>query len=161
VTEQALAAGHEVTAFVRDPAKLGLNHERLRVVQGDIADAERMAEAVTGQDAAISALGQTRTSSRDILTVAARNLLPAMRQAGVRRFVSLVGAGVADERDTGSLGRTLMLGLMRLVARHLLEDAERHAELVRASDLRWTLVRPPHMADPTRLMGPAIRYANP
>jgi putative NADH-flavin reductase len=147
VVEQALAEGHEVTAFVRDAAKLDLHHERLRILQGDVTDAVRMREAVRGQDAVISVLGQTKTSSKDMLTVAARNLVPSMQEAGVRRLVTLVGAGVPDERDTGSLGRTFMRGLMKLVARHVLEDAERHAEIVRASELAWTLVRPPRLTD--------------
>jgi len=147
VVEQALAEGHEVTAFVRDTTRLDLQHERLRLVQGDVTDAARVREAVHGQDAVISVLGQTKTSSKDVLTVAARNLVPAMQQAGVRRLVTLVGAGVPHERDTGSPGRTFMRGLMKLVARHVLEDAERHAEIVRASDLEWTLVRPPRLTD--------------
>jgi putative NADH-flavin reductase len=150
VVEQALAEGHEVTAFVRDPAKLGLRHERLRVVQGDVADAARVAEAVAGRDAVVSALGQTKASSKDVLTVAAEHLVAGMRQHGVRRLVSLVGAGVPDERDEGSLGRSFMRGLMKLVARHVLEDAERHAEIVRASDLEWTLVRPPRLTEGER-----------
>jgi putative NADH-flavin reductase len=64
--------------------------------------------------------------------------------------VTLVGAGVPDERDPGSLGRTLMRGVMKLVARHVLEDAERHAHTVRASGLEWTLVRPPRLTDGPR-----------
>jgi putative NADH-flavin reductase len=150
VVEQALAAGHEVTAFVRDPSRLDLEHPRLRVVQGDATDAARVRDAVRGQDAVISALGQTKTSPRDLLTVAARHLTAAMEAEGVRRLVTLVGAGVPHERDTGSLGRTLMRGLMKLVARHVLEDAERHAGIVRASGLEWTLVRPPRLTDGPR-----------
>jgi putative NADH-flavin reductase len=145
VVEQALEAGHEVTAFVRDPAKLGLSHERLGVVRGDITDEAKVREAVRGSEAVVSAPGQTRSSSRDVLTVAAGHLVPAMEEEGARRLVSLVGAGVPDERDTGSLGRTLIRGLMKMVARHVLEDAERHAELVRDSALDWTLVRPPRL----------------
>lgn len=147
VVDQALKAGHEVTAFVRDPARMDLRHERLRVIQGDVTDEERVREAVRGQEAVISALGQTKTSSKDVLTVAARHLVPAMREEGVGRLVTLVGAGVPDERDSGSLGRAFMRGLMKLVVRQVLEDAERHAEIVRASDLEWTLVRPPRLTD--------------
>lgn len=158
VLEQALEAGHEVTAFVRDPAKLGGGHERLSVVQGVVADGARVLDAVRGQEAVISTLGQTRTSSRDVLTVAARNLVPAMREAGVLRLVTLVGAGVPDERDEGSVGRTLMRGLMKLAARHVLEDAERHAEIVRGSELEWTLVRPPRLTDRSRQGGYRTGY---
>ena len=38
LVEQALAEGLEVTALVRDPARVAARHERLRVVQGDAAD---------------------------------------------------------------------------------------------------------------------------
>jgi len=39
LVEQSLAQGHAVTAFVRDPAKLGTAHANLTVVQGDAMDA--------------------------------------------------------------------------------------------------------------------------
>ncbi len=148
--EQALAEGYEVTAFVRDPAKVPLQHERLTLVQGDVQDGAQVEEAIRGVDAVLSTLGQTKTSSKDMLTVAARHIVPAMQKHGVRRMVTLVGAGVPHERDRSSPGRRFMRGLMKLVARDVLEDAERHAELVRASDLEWTLVRPPRLTDGER-----------
>ncbi|CAN5606373.1 NAD(P)H-binding protein [soil metagenome] len=144
--EQALADGHEVTAFVRDPAKLPVQDERLHVVQGDIRDAQRVEEAVRGADAVLSAL----SSGKEVLTQAAQHIIPAMRAHGVRRLISLVGAGVPDAQDPSSAGRSFMRGLMKLVARDVLQDAERHAELVRESGLDWTLVRPPRLDDGPR-----------
>lgn len=141
--EQALGAGHTVTAFARDPAKLPVQHERLRVVQGDIRDAERVEEAVRDADAVLIAL----SSGNDVLGSAARHILPAMRKHGVRRLITLVGAGVPDRQDPSSLGRSFMRGLMKVVARDVLKDAELHAEQVRASELDWTLVRPPRLRD--------------
>src|SRR5215469_16411903 len=55
--EQALAQGHAVTAFVRNPAKIDRSHENLRVVQGDILDEKAVTTAIEGQDAVLSALG--------------------------------------------------------------------------------------------------------
>lgn len=54
--DQALAAGHHVTALVRTPAALPVTHERLRVLQGDVRDRDQAA-AIAGQDAVVSALG--------------------------------------------------------------------------------------------------------
>jgi putative NADH-flavin reductase len=54
---QALAQGHVVTAFARDPAKVRVKHENLRVVKGDMLDENAVAQAVAGQDAVLSALG--------------------------------------------------------------------------------------------------------
>ena len=57
IIEQALAAGHHVTAFARNPSKIGLRHKRLTVVQGELADAPAVARAVDGADSVLSALG--------------------------------------------------------------------------------------------------------
>ena len=148
---QALAGGHEVTVFVRDPAKLSVSHERLRTVQGDIRDAESVEAAVRGQDAVLSVLGRTRGSASDVMTVGATNILSAMKKHSVRRLVSLVGAGVRDPHDLPpSVGGRVMTTLLRLLARGVLDDARQHADLVRRSSLDWTLVRSPRLTQGRR-----------
>jgi putative NADH-flavin reductase len=72
--KQALEAGHEVTAYVRDPAKLGVTHQRLRVTRGDVRDAAAVAQAVAGQDAVLSALGPSKPDF-NTLTEGARHIL--------------------------------------------------------------------------------------
>lgn len=146
LVEQALAAGHDVTAFVRSPEKLGLEHERLTVVQGDAKDGAAVSSAIVGHDAVISALG----SGAETLTTFARHAVPAMEDHGVRRIVSLVGAGVRMPGDPRSFGRGVMVGLMKVVAGGILRDASRHAALLVESDLEWTLVRPPRLTEDER-----------
>ena len=57
LVEQALAAGHVVTAFARDPSKVRTKHQNLRVAKGDILDPASVEAAIHGQDAVLSALG--------------------------------------------------------------------------------------------------------
>ena len=57
LVEQALAQGHVVTAFARDPSKVRTTHPNLHVVKGDILDPASVEAAVRGQDAVLSALG--------------------------------------------------------------------------------------------------------
>src|SRR3954462_6921560 len=57
LVEQALQQGHEVTAFVRNPAKVTPKHEKLKVVKGNVTDCHSVGAAVAGQDAVFSALG--------------------------------------------------------------------------------------------------------
>ncbi len=57
IVEQALQQGHEVTAFVRNPAKMTTQHEKLKIVKGNIMDCHSVGAAVAGQDAVFSALG--------------------------------------------------------------------------------------------------------
>lgn len=161
IVKAALAADHEVNAFVRDPAKMTGTHERLHVVQGDAADADSVVRAIEGCDAVISALG----SGHNTLTMFGEVAVPAMQRLSVKRIVSLVGAGVSEPGDPASIGRTIMLTLMGLIAKGVLEDASRHADQLRQSELDWTLVRPPRLADgeatgniehaPTLKLGPS------
>lgn len=147
LVEQALAREHEVTVLARNPDKLGELSHRVRTVQGDVTDPGKVAEAVQGQDAVIMALGHTRTSPKDVLTVATRNVLEAMNQHGVRRLINLTGAGVPDPADKPGLFDRLMSGLLRLAARDLWEDAMQQTSLIRASDLDWTIVRVPRLTN--------------
>jgi hypothetical protein len=70
-----------------------------------------------------------------------------MRNHGVDRLVTLVGAGVEAEGDPSSLGRTVMLSAMRWFAGEMLEDAQRHPDLIRKTDLEWVVVRPPRLSN--------------
>ena len=55
--EQALQAGHRVTAVVRNPDKIKTSHDNLKVVTADIFNAEELQENFADQDAVISCLG--------------------------------------------------------------------------------------------------------
>ncbi len=57
LVDQALAQGHEVTAFARNPENVTAKHDHLKVVQGNVMDATSVETAVAGHDAVLSALG--------------------------------------------------------------------------------------------------------
>ncbi len=157
LVEQALAAGHTVVVGARAPQKLGLSHERLHVVQGDTADAAHVARVVGGADlgttvdAVALGLGPTKSSPPRFMETAARNVVVAMREHGVRRVVSVSGAAVRDPQDEPGLGPAITRGIMSVVAKSLLEDSQAHVETLRASGLDWTVVRGPRLTegDPT------------
>jgi putative NADH-flavin reductase len=147
LVRQALAAGHSVTAFVRDPAKLPVDGAELTVVTGDAYTGEGVTEAVAGADAVVSVLGQSKGSPDDLLEVAGNHVLAAMREAGVERFVTLVGAGVREEGESVSFSGRVMGAALKLLAGEVLADAAVHVERVRESDTDWTVVRAPRLTD--------------
>jgi putative NADH-flavin reductase len=151
LVRQALDRGHEVVAFVRSPGAFPVSGEGLTVVEGDAYTGEGVAEAVSPggvpADAVVSVLGQTGDGPDDLLTVAGDRITGAMAEAGVGRFVTLVGAGVREAGESPSLSGRVMGGLLKLLAREVLADAETHVERVRATDLDWTVVRAPRLAD--------------
>ncbi|MEP7358169.1 MAG: SDR family oxidoreductase [Anaerolineales bacterium] len=147
LVEQALAKGHTVTALARSPAKLAVRHDRLKIIQGDIRDSEKVTQAIAGADAVISVLGPT--SNKPLLAVSQGmdNILAAMRQLGVRRLIQSAGAGVRDPKDQPTLVHAFFGGLVRLLSPNVVKDMEQVVEKVRGSGLDWTVVRVPMLTE--------------
>ena len=138
--EQALAAGHQVTALARTPAKLP-SHERLTIIQGDIQDRAAVEKTVVGAEAVVSVLGPTSNEPTFEVSKGTQHILGAMQKHGVRRLIISAGAGVADPNDTPKpLNKAINL-LLKLVSRNVYEDMQRVVEIVRASDCDWSIVR--------------------
>lgn len=146
LVDQALAAGYEVTAFVRDPDRLGELQEFLTPFRGDIFDAGRVERAVTGQGAALSVIGPV-DSSRGVMATAAQNITAAMRKQGVYRLIWLTGAGVPDPNDQPKLVDRVFTGVLGLLQKDLVEDSKQAVDIIRTSGLDWTVVRAPRLLD--------------
>ena len=146
LTEQALAAGHEVTAVVRDRARLSVpDSPRLRVVTADLMDPAAISPAVAGADAVLAAFGPRGIGPTTVLREGTRSVIEAMRKEGVRRLVSVSGSIVTDEGE-GPVMRYLLKPLVRGTAlRHPTADMRGAEEEIRASGLDWTIMRPPRL----------------
>jgi putative NADH-flavin reductase len=139
--EQALVSGHNVTALVRHPRRLALQHERLRMVKGDILDSDSVARAMAGQDAVCCTIGiKVPWPPVTVFSEGTRNLLQAMKKTGVRRLICVTGIGAGDSRGHGGF---LYDYLFRpLLFRTVYADKDRQEALIKASDVDWTIVRP-------------------
>lgn len=147
LVRQALDQGHAVVALARTPSRLGLTHDRLTVVQGDILNAEAVQAVVSGADAVISTLGPTANKPDFTVSRGMEIIIAAMQAAGVRRLILSAGAGVGDPNDQPKLVNHAISYVLRLVSRHVVADMEQAVERVRASGLDWTIVRVPMLTD--------------
>lgn len=146
LVDLALDRGHDVTAFVRDPQKLEIRHLNLDVIQGDVHDLQAVKRAVARQQAVISVLGSTGRQT-DVMQTAGINLVDAMQAGGVRRLIVLTGAGVQEEGDRPQLPDRIITRLLKITAGDVYEDAVRGINLIRGSELDWTVVRAPMLVD--------------
>lgn len=147
LVEQALRAGHEVVALARTPSKITIQNPKLTLVQGDIQDAKRVEEVITGVDAVISVLGPTSNKPEFAVSKGIDNILAVMKKVGVRRLILSAGAGIADPADEPKPINRFIGLLLKLVAKNVYEDMLCVVEKVRASDLDWTIVRVPMLTD--------------
>ncbi|MEV0295675.1 SDR family oxidoreductase [Nocardia sp. NPDC050710] len=146
VVEQALEQGHEVTAFTRNAAGIAQRHERLRIVEGDVFDTHAAERAVAGQDAVIVALGDGRKGL--VRFAGTKAVVEAMQRTGVKRLICQSSLGVGDSRgNLNFLWKYLLFGML---LRKAYNDHVKQEELVLASDLDWTIVRPSAFTDGPR-----------
>ena len=146
VVEQALAAGHAVTALVRSPEKLTIRNSSLRVIAGKATDAGDVARAFEGAGAVISTLGGTGS----VIADSTRAILEAAHKTGVKRVVVLSSFFV--ERDRLDAVARLITGI---AAGSKIKDKVAGEQLLRQSDLDWTIVYASPLTD-----GPATGFVD-
>jgi putative NADH-flavin reductase len=159
VLEQAVAAGHDVTAVVRNPKKL--SSQDLRVVAADLAapDPAALDSAVKGADAVLSGLGARSASETGIAWKGTRAIVQAMKATGIRRIVVVSGAPIGTvpspgrpnppkhDPGDGFFMRNLFSPLIKAALRKHFADLAQMEDVLRDSGLDWTVLRPPRLTD--------------
>ncbi|GAA2072338.1 NAD(P)H-binding protein [Pseudolysinimonas kribbensis] len=144
VIRQALATDDEIVALVRRPASFPYTGPRLRVVAGDVRDAESVDATVAGADAVLSTIGVPFSRDPiDIYSAAATAVADAMRRHGVRRIAVVSSSAVeAHERTEGWLfERVLQPMVVNGIGRTTYADMRAAEEIVAHSGLDATIVR--------------------
>ena len=149
LVQQALAAGHEVTAVVRDPARLAVpDHQRLEVVTADVLDPAAISPAVDGADAVISAVGPG-TGASTLRQDSTHSIILAMQKTGTRRLLIVSGSIVADDGEGPFMRYLLKPMVRRTFLRHVCADMRRAENETHDSNLDWTIMRPPALTNKT------------
>jgi putative NADH-flavin reductase len=155
--EQAVAAGHDVTAVARNPQNLPAIPAR--VVTADLAavDAAALRSAVEGADAVLSALGARTKADAGVAARGTRAITEAMRASGVRRVIVVSAAPIGTvpsparlhpprhDPGDGFVIRYLADPIVKRALRAHYADLAQMEDVLRDSDLDWTIVRPPRL----------------
>jgi putative NADH-flavin reductase len=143
LTQQALSRGHEVIAYARNPARLTLTNPRLAIVRGELGDPTAIGAAIQGSDAVISVLGPKGASRGQPIARGMQYIVQAMQQHDVRRLIATATASARAPEDRFDLRFALAVLAVRLFIPSAYRDIVKTAEVVRSSDLQWTIVRLP------------------
>ncbi|XP_031705264.1 flavin reductase (NADPH)-like isoform X1 [Anarrhichthys ocellatus] len=144
LVNQALQQGHTVTAIVRNPGKLAVHHDNLKVVEADIFSSDSLTAHFRGQDVILSCLGFPASFFSPVTgySLSMNSMVSAMREAQVNRIITMTSWYTEPNSGVQSsyLIRFLLLPMIRSVLTNMHEMEQ---FLHKTEDITWTVVRPP------------------
>jgi putative NADH-flavin reductase len=141
LVKQAVHAGHEVTAYVRNPDKLYNFQNKIHFIQGELHDEMKLTEAVRGQDAVLSTLGYKNLFDKSLfVSKAIRMVINAMNACEVKKIVYESASGVGGKDSVSNPVLRFFLKLFRIVNPFI--DHFQVEKILKSSTLNWTIVRP-------------------
>ena len=156
--QQAVAAGYQVTAVVRNPESLppGVAHVRADL---DTVSAEVIVSAVGSADAVLSCLGPRSKAEAGIVTKGTKLIVAAMKEKDVRRLIVISAVPVGTipsparpnppttDPGDGWFTSNVLTPIVKAAFRDTYRDLAQMEDVVRDSGLDWTIARPPRLLD--------------
>lgn len=154
ILNELLNRGHKVTAIVRNPQKINIKNDNLKVVKANVSDTEVVTEVCRGKDAVISAYNPGWTNP-DIYEETLRNyplILESVKRSGVNRLLCVGGAGTLfcapglRVVDSGAIPEAIMGGVKSLGEFYL-------NTLMNEHDIDWVFFSPAGTLEPGERTG--------
>ena len=143
--KRALADGHHVRPLARSVSTIPVDPPKLEKIQGDALNSASVMRAVSGVEAVIQALGESKgpqalLCGTTLFSKATRVLIDAMHATKVTRLLAVTGLGAGDSR--GHAGFLYDAIVFPLVLKRIYDDKDVQEQMIKASGLDWTIVRP-------------------
>ncbi len=142
LVEELLRQEFSLRLLLRNPENFQVDNPLIEVVSGDARDYEAVRTLTEGCEAIISAVG-FRAGEEPIFSLATENVLRAMQEWGVTRYISLTGLNVDTPFDHKTA--PTQAGTEYMKANYPKTTADKQAEYQTLVDSQadWTLVRLP------------------
>ena len=149
--QQALDAGHFVTALLRNPAKLTQTHPHLQIVKGDITDLSSIKKHFQHQDMVISALGVSGGFGGDkpttLYSQGAATILTLMQETEIRRAFFISASAIEISPVLPWYVRFAEKYIVQKLLKHMYADLRTMETIIKGTDLDWTIIRPPQLTN--------------
>jgi putative NADH-flavin reductase len=147
---KAIAAGYEVKTLARNPGKLEEIKDKIEIIPGSVFESSSVEAAIDGAEAVLSTIGPPQRNPGNPLQyeIAMKNIVSAMDKYGIKRYIHIGGAvHQGGENEVWNFSRKFLRLFLNLVGKEILVAKHLEWEVLKSSDLDWTLVRPPRIAN--------------
>ncbi len=143
LTKRLLEKNHSVTTLVRNPNKLTLRSEKLKIVKGDVANIHDLKSVLKDVDVVVSVLGHGFRTSFPLQKKTMEVLIPTMTEKKIQRLLTITGSDLLVDGDNYPLYAQLQRKLFSIVDPYRMTDAVDQQKLIEQSNLDWTVIRTP------------------
>ncbi|WP_226641489.1 NAD(P)-dependent oxidoreductase [Mesobacillus subterraneus] len=143
IVTYALHECHHVTALVRSPEKIQINHKNLAIIQGNVLNRDNIMRAINGMDVVISALNTDGTTT---LSESMPLIIEAMENEGIKRIITIGTAGILQSKATPNVLRYQSSESKQKSTRAAKEHHKVY-DMLKQSTLEWTIVCPTYLPD--------------
>jgi len=147
VVEQALEAGHQVTAILRKPDAFPIRHEHLRIIKGDVLIPTTYENVFFGMDLVVSCLGSKTKEATTVYSQGVTNIIRAMKKVEMDRIICLSAGGVEIDPHASFLRKFMMKNVLQKIFKYIFADMLQMEQILQESNLNWTVIRPPRLLD--------------
>ena len=146
IVRQALDAGYKVKAVARDPSSITIKHNNLSVIKGDVLQPETFTDNMQNVQVVFSALGSRDRKPTIMFSEGMHNIIAAMQAYSVKRIMCISASGIETSPKLNFFLRMATKVLQR-VLKNPFGDMLRMEQLLKQSNLNWTIVRPPRLTN--------------
>lgn len=150
--QELLTNGYQVKSLIRKPKDYKISHPALEIVAGDIKDMATTRQLIEGCDVVISAIGQNKDELL-ISSLATENIIKAMQEFKLRRYILLTGSNLEVPGDQKSAKNLEGTAWMKATFPVIVADKQKAYEILNASPIDWTVVRLPWIEKTTERRG--------
>jgi putative NADH-flavin reductase len=150
VVEQALEAGHQVTAVVRNPGAFTINHTNLEIIKGDVFQPATFENALKEKDAVVSCLGTKDRKPTTVYSEGINNIATLMQKAGVNRIICISAGAVIIPPKSSFLLKFVVKNILQQLFKYTYADMLLMEKLLMESGLNWTVIRAPRLTNGKR-----------
>jgi putative NADH-flavin reductase len=151
ILAETIKQGHDVTVLVRDSSKVKINHNNLRIVEGNVLDSQKVAFVIQNQEAVIQCLGvggKGDGKPTTFISEATKVIVDEMQKQNIKRLIALsnVGAGNSIAFQPWFFTKIILTYFMKWL-KVIIDDKNRMEPIIMNSNLNWTIVRCPNIVD--------------
>jgi putative NADH-flavin reductase len=148
--KKAIAAGYQVKTLARNPEKLEEIKDKIEIITGSVFESSSIEAAIEGAEVVLSTIGPPQRNPGDPVQYekAMKNIVSAMDKYGIKRYIHIGGAAhQGGENEVWNFNRKFLRLFLNLFGKQILVAKHLEWEVLKTSDLDWTLVRPPRITN--------------